>query len=86
MESATEAVSWLVLNATSGAIDAHESCENLHPTYAHRVDDPNSYNFCPVPNSGQDAILYAALALVAACLLQGRLSALWVFIAGALSS
>lgn len=87
MQSASKsAVSWLVSNATSAAIAAHEGCENLHPSYEHRVDDPDSYNFCPVPNAGQDAILYASLALVATCLLQGRLSALWVFIAGAHSS
>jgi hypothetical protein len=43
----------------------------------------DSYNFCAVPDSGQDAIVYGALALVLSCLLQGRLSALWVFIAGA---
>lgn len=42
------------------------------------------YNYCPVPDSGQDAVLYAGVALLAACLLQGRLSALWVFICGAL--
>jgi hypothetical protein len=40
------------------------------------------YNFCPIPESGEDAVLFASLALVLACLLSGRLSALWVFIAG----
>ena len=40
------------------------------------------YNYCPIPESGEDAVLFASLALVVACLLSGRLSALWVFIAG----
>ena len=35
-----------------------------------------------VPGKGYDAILFAGIALVAGCILQGKFSALWVLIAG----
>ncbi|KAK9788845.1 hypothetical protein WJX73_003600 [Symbiochloris irregularis] len=54
-----------------------------HVTYSHREDDPGYYNWCVVPNSGYDAILFAGVALLAACLLQGKFSALWIMAAGA---
>lgn len=44
--------------------------------------DPDRYNYCPIPESGEDAVLFASLGLLLAALLSGRLSALWVFIAG----
>ncbi len=37
---------------------------------------------CELAESGEDAVLFASVALLAACVLSGRLSALWVFIAG----
>lgn len=55
-------------------------CE--HASYHHRIDDPDRYNYCPIPESGEDAVLFASLGLLLAALLSGRLSALWVFIAG----
>jgi hypothetical protein len=47
------------------------------------ADHADEYNYCVVPGSGQDAILFACAALVAAVALASRLSALWVLLAGA---
>ena len=60
------------------------SCANA--SYAHRVDDPSTFNFCAVPGGQADAFLFAALAvLVACCLHFSALSAVWVLVAGALA-
>ena len=40
------------------------------------------YDWCTVPDKGYDAILFAGVALIAGCILQGKYSALWVLIAG----
>lgn len=40
------------------------------------------YDWCVVPNSGYDSILFAGVALVAACLLQGKFASLYVMAAG----
>ena len=42
----------------------------------------DNFAYCAVPGSGQDALLFGAVALLIACVLQGKLSALWVLIAG----
>jgi hypothetical protein len=44
------------------------------------------YNWCIVPNSSYDVTLFGALAVILACLLQGRLSSLFVLLAGKRSS
>ena len=44
----------------------------------------DSYDWCIVPDTGYDVILLASLAVVVACLCQGRLSNLMVLIAGEL--
>lgn len=44
----------------------------------------DSYNWCIVPKSGSDAILYAAVAILVGCLVQGKLSSVWILVAGAL--
>ncbi|GIL45384.1 hypothetical protein Vafri_2634, partial [Volvox africanus] len=59
-------------------------CANRNVTYAHRVDDPANYNWCIVPESAYDAVLFAGVALLVACVVSGRLSAVWVLVAGAL--
>lgn len=51
-------------------------------TYGHRVDDPDNFNFCVVPHTGYDAVLFAGIAIVAACILRGKFSALYVLLAG----
>jgi hypothetical protein len=40
------------------------------------------FNFCTVPEAGADAIFFASLSLFVACLLRGRLSALYILLAG----
>lgn len=63
-----------------------EVCSFAEATYAHRVDDPDAYNFCPVPNGSADAFLFAGIAAVIACLLTGhfpRLAPVFVLLAGA---
>jgi hypothetical protein len=42
----------------------------------------DSYNFCIVPNSSYDVVLFGGLAVVLACLLQGKLNTLMVLVAG----
>eukprot|EP00884_Botryococcus_braunii_P001577 jgi/Botrbrau1/1141/Bobra.0162s0032.1 len=59
-----------------------KECENA--TYRHRIDDPDNYNFCVVPHTGYDALLFAGIAIIAACVLRGKFSALYVLLAGAL--
>ena len=45
-----------------------------------RTDD---YDWCTIPDSGYDALLFPAIAVVLACLLQGRMSTTLVLIIGA---
>jgi hypothetical protein len=40
------------------------------------------FNFCVVPLSGRDAFLFVSLALLLAAVLFGKLSAVWVLVAG----
>lgn len=42
------------------------------------------YDWCTVPDSGYDALLFPAIAVVLACLFQGRMSTTLVLIAGQL--
>ena len=41
-----------------------------------------AYDWCIVPDSGYDAVLFAGVAVLAACCLQGKFSALWILLAG----
>ena len=45
-----------------------------------------SFSYCTVPNSGQDALLFGSVAVLVTVVLQGKLSAVWVLIAGACCS
>lgn len=59
-------------------------CEVSNVTYDHRVDNPDMYNFCPVPGGGEDSFLFAAIAVIAVCLLHfSSLSAVLVLVCGA---
>ena len=40
------------------------------------------YNWCVVPDKGYDAVLFGAMAVVVAVVLQGKFSALWTLVAG----
>ena len=44
---------------------------------------PDNYHYCPVPHSGQDAILFVGLSVVAACVLRGKLGTTMLLLAGA---
>lgn len=68
---------------TDGLISNSEICEQSHPTYWHRVDDPDSYNFCPVEQGSTDAFLFASMAIIIASLLHfSRMSAVLVLFMG----
>lgn len=43
---------------------------------------PDNYNFCTVPLEGADAFLFVSIALLVAAVLFGKLSAVWVLVAG----
>lgn len=42
-----------------------------------------NFNWCTVPKHGQDAVLFAGVALLTACLFSGQFFALAVLLAGA---
>ena len=42
------------------------------------------YNWCIVPDSGADGVLYAAVAVLLGCLVSGKLSSVWILCSGAL--
>ena len=58
------------------------SCANANVSYANRVDDPTHFNFCTVPDSAYDAVLFAAVALLVAASASVRMSALNVLLVG----
>lgn len=61
-------------------------CDVTNVTYDHRVDDIDAYNFCVVPGRGEDAFLFAAVAVFTACFLHfSSLSAVLVLVAGAIA-
>lgn len=41
-----------------------------------------AYNWCIVPNTSYDVVLFGGVAVVLACLLQGKLNTLMVLLAG----
>lgn len=49
--------------------------DSVHP-YA------GAYDWCTVPDSSYDVVLFGGLAVVLACLLQGKLNTLMVLVAG----
>mmetsp|Transcript_11529 Transcript_11529/g.70907 ORF Transcript_11529/g.70907 Transcript_11529/m.70907 type:complete len:1193 (-) Transcript_11529:902-4480(-) len=57
-------------------------CAARNVSYYHRVVNEDHNNFCSVPESGADAILLAAIAVAVACVLRGKLSAVWLLLAG----
>ncbi|KAK9819620.1 hypothetical protein WJX72_000338 [[Myrmecia] bisecta] len=61
---------------------AEDYCSHFEVTYAHRVNNPAAYDWCTVPEHSYDLILFACLAVIAACLFYGRLSTLLVLVAG----
>lgn len=59
-----------------------QTCKHADVSYHHRVQDPEKYNYCIVPNSGSDAVLFVSTALLASCVCSGQLSALYILLLG----
>lgn len=72
--------SWL--QPDSSEMGKHFTCATENVSYANRVDDPSHYNFCIVPDSAYDAVLFAAVALLVATAASVRMSALNVLLVG----
>ena len=53
---------------------------NLRPCSLHCTAD--NLNYCSVPLTGQDAFLFMGLALLIASVCMGKLSAIWMLVAG----
>jgi len=58
------------------------TCYLYNVTYRDRVDMPQNFNYCTVPLTGYDAFLFASLALILGVMLNGKLSAVALMIAG----
>jgi len=59
-------------------------CMLANVTYEDRYRFPRVFHFCTVPGEAPDVFLFASLALLASCFLFGKLSTVWVLIAGCL--
>ena len=59
-------------------------CAAANVTYEHRVNDKSNYNWCVVPNSGSDAILFISVAILLSCICSGQLAALYILLLGEL--
>lgn len=57
-------------------------CNLLNVTLKHRVDLEEEMNFCKVPLRGADGFLAMSIGLLAACLLLGKFSTVYVLITG----
>ncbi|KAG1664314.1 hypothetical protein FOA52_005712 [Chlamydomonas sp. UWO 241] len=79
------AVGWFegALGGAPGLLAKHFSCADANVTYSNRVDDPAHFTFCMVPGGGADAVLFAATALLVACIASAKLSGLNVLLIGA---
>jgi len=75
-----------VAEAAAGMVAALQREEDVctNATYTNRIDDPEAYNFCVVPDSGSDAVVFVAVALLLTCLIKGQFAMLFVLISGML--
>eukprot|EP00884_Botryococcus_braunii_P005640 jgi/Botrbrau1/15077/Bobra.0286s0006.2 len=60
-------------------------CEQHPSSYTNRTLDPDHFNWCVVPDSGYDGILFGCTAVLAAILATGKFSALFMLLAGGVS-
>ncbi|CAL5219904.1 g1831 [Coccomyxa viridis] len=61
----------------------HENvCTEHTATYSYHWNDQESYNWCTVPDSSYDVLLFPAIGVTLACLFQGRFSTTAVLIIG----
>ncbi len=58
------------------------TCREASVDYNHRAQDYEKYNWCIVPDSGSDAVLFISIALLASCICSGQLSALYILLLG----
>ena len=58
------------------------TCREASVDYNHRAQDYEKYNWCVVPDSGSDAVLFICIALLASCICSGQLSALYILLLG----
>ncbi len=65
-------------------VGSSPECASANVTYSHRVQDKEKYNWCTVPDSGSDAVLFISIAILASCICSGQLSALYILLLGAL--
>ena len=59
-------------------------CAAANVTYEHRVNDKSNYNWCIVPHSGSDAVLFISVAILLSCICSGQLAALYILLLGEL--
>ncbi|KAK9831565.1 hypothetical protein WJX74_000240 [Apatococcus lobatus] len=57
-------------------------CRNA--TYDNPIQDPGNFNWCVVPRSGEDALLFAGVGVAASCIVFGRFSTLSILLLGGL--
>ena len=83
--SRTSALSQARRSRAPGAVPGTPGCatELMLTRPAKQPCRAGNFSYCTVPNSGQDALLFGSLAVLITCVLQGKLSAVWVLIAGA---
>ncbi|BDA42347.1 probable Na(+)/H(+) antiporter NhaH at N-terminal half [Coccomyxa sp. Obi] len=60
----------------------HNVCLDHKVTYTEHWDNKENYTWCTVPESSYDVLLFPAIAVVLACLFQGRMSTTLVLISG----
>ena len=73
-----------MLGALLEFVGSPSECSSANVTYSHRVQDKENYNWCTVPDSGSDAVLFISIAILASCICSGQLSALYILLLGAL--
>ena len=76
----------LQMIASNSNVWQSDMCASADVSYGHRIDNPDSYNFCPVPDGAADAFLFAGFAAAVGCVLwalNARLASVAVLIAGA---
>ncbi|GIM04957.1 hypothetical protein Vretimale_9399, partial [Volvox reticuliferus] len=74
---------WMRSLLSGGAPSAgSQFCLDKNVSYAHRVDNPEGWNWCLVPDGGYDAVFFAGLAIAAMCLASPRWDALIVLFFG----
>lgn len=63
-------------------INSNACCTSLNYNLSLSRCATDHFNWCTVPGKAYDATLFAGFAVLCACLLQGKFSALWVLLAG----